>query len=279
MKGVIVAAGYGSRFLPISRTIPKEMLPVVDRPALDYVVEELVEAGVDELLIITSRRKKSLDDWFDRDPELEAVTRASPEKAARIAPPAARVFFVRQREMRGTGHALLLARPFVGNEPFVVAYPDDLYGRPNCTAQLLQVHERTGASVLAAVQLAPEEDVSRYGVLDVDEGYRVRRFVEKPPADEAPSRLISVGRFVFSAELFSELEAGLAAHQGGEFYHVGAINALAARGQVVAEIVKAHRYDTGTPLAYLQTVMDFALAREDIAPSLRPWLADRLTRD
>ncbi|MBA2321163.1 MAG: NTP transferase domain-containing protein, partial [Deltaproteobacteria bacterium] len=171
MKGVIVAAGYGTRFLPLTRVIPKEMLPILDRPAVDWVVRELAEAGVDDLLVVTSRRKRALEDWFDRDPELEAVwARGDAGRLARIRPPDARVAFVRQPAMGGTGDAILLARSFVGDEPFVVAFPDDLFlsrGAPGCAAELVAAHRETGGSVLSSMALPETEETSRYGILDL----------------------------------------------------------------------------------------------------------------
>ena len=152
IKRVIVAAGYGTRFLPVTRVVPKELLPVVDRPAIDLVVEELVDAGITDILLITSRRKRAIEDWFDHDMELEGVFRAEGAfaKLRRAQPPRVRVTTVRQQEMRGTGHALLLARDFAGDDPVVVCFPDDLFGSPNLTAQLVARHQVTGGCVLAA---------------------------------------------------------------------------------------------------------------------------------
>lgn len=283
MKGVIVAAGYGTRFLPVTRCVPKELLPIVDRPAIDLVVEELVDAGVTDLLIVTSRRKKALEDWFDRDPELEAVFDAegATEKRERIRPPAVRTLFVRQQRMAGTGDALLLAREFAGSDPVLVAYPDDLFGRGggglNCSAQLVDTWRKTGRSVLAGEDLAGQ-DVSRYGVLDVEargDELVLKRIVEKPPRGEEPSTVVSWGRYLFTPDLFEALAEGRRGHGGGEYYHVGAINALAARDRVSVRLIDVPRYDTGTPLGYLQAVIDLALERPDIGPDLRAFLATR----
>ena len=159
MKGVIVTAGYGTRFLPVTKTIPKEMLPLVTRPSIDFIVEEFVASGITEILFITSRRKKSLEDYFDHERELEAVFEAAGDtkKLQAIAPPRATCYFVRQPEMRGTGHALLLARSFVGTEPFVVAYPDDLHlGSPPLARQLIDAWEKTGCTVLATLHEPPD---------------------------------------------------------------------------------------------------------------------------
>lgn len=279
MRAVIVAAGYGSRFLPVTRTLPKEMLPIGDRPALDYVVQELVEAGVTELLVITSRRKKVLDDWFDRQPELEVVYAEKPEKLAKLAPPPVQVSFIRQAEMRGTGHALLLARSFAGDQPVIVAFPDDLFVEGNCTAQLIEAHRATGCSVLCAQDFG-EADVSRYGVIQRatrdDGAIGVASVIEKPPAGTEPSKLVSLGRYLYTPAIFAELERGLAAHEDGEFYPMDAINTLAGRGQVVAVDVQARRLDTGQPLDYLKSVVDVALRDGTYGRRFEAWLRQRL---
>ena len=281
VKGVIVAAGYGSRLLPITRCVPKAMLPILDRPAIDYVVQEFIDAGIEDVLIITSRRKKSLEDWFDRDPELEAVfTREGADaKLAKIQPPAIRVQFIRQQSMQGTGQALLLARAFAGADPVVVAYPDDLFHGPNVSAALIATHQATGASVLSAMKVEEEDALSRYGVLaveiDRDEVLRVRNIVEKPPLGTAPSNLVSLGRYLFTPEIFSLLADGLEKHQGGEYFHVDAMMALAADNKLVAQPIAAERYDTGTTLDYLKTVMTVALDHPVYGPEMRKFLAER----
>jgi UTP--glucose-1-phosphate uridylyltransferase len=284
VKGVIVAAGYGTRLLPVTRVVPKELLPIVDRPVLDVVVSELIEAGIDEIVVISSRRKRALEDWFDRDPELEAVfTReGAAAKLARIRPPAAKVAFVRQTEMAGTGHALMLARPFIGDDAFVVVFPDDVFGQPNCSAELVATFRETGRSVLSAMELPEGEDSSRYGMLRVEEEkgagsatLRVDALVEKPPRGTESSRLVSLGRYLFTPEVFEGLEATHKAHGGGEFFHVPAVNWLARQGKVVARRVAATRYDTGTSLGYLQTIVELALRDPEIGPDFRRFLASR----
>lgn len=276
-KGVVVAAGYGTRFLPITRTIPKEMLPIVDRPALDLVVQELIEAGITDLLVITSRRKKALDDWFDRDPELEAACASDPQKLSRALPPAVRTTFVRQEKMGGTGDALRLARSFAGSDPVIVAFPDDLLGQPNASAQLMDAYRSTGCSVLAAADLGAG-DVSRYGVLDATQDgdvWRVRGVVEKPAPGTAPSSLISVGRYLYTPEFFAALDALPPAHTG-EWTPMDAMAALGAQGKLVATVLRAQRWDTGTPLGWLQALTDHALADPRLAEIYRAWLTERL---
>ncbi len=285
VKGVIVAAGYGTRFLPVTRCVPKEMLPLVDRPSIDFVVQEFLDAGVQEILVLTSRRKKVLEDWFDRDAELDAVFEAqgARSKLEQSRPPEAQVAFVRQSEMHGAGHALLQVRAFVGDDPVVVSYPDDLFGQPNCTAQLLETWQRTGCSVLAAHDM-PGADLTRYGVLDVEgdgDERPVRGFVEKPAPGEAPSTVVSLGRYLYTPDFFEALAEGWASHDParGEYFTNVALTSLADRGRVVARIVDAPRWDTGTPLGLLQASVEEGLRRADLGADLRRWLEGRLAED
>lgn len=280
LKGLILAAGYGTRFLPVTRVLPKEMLPIVDRPSLDYVVQELVEAGVEEILVVSSRRKRALEDWFDRDPELEGVfaREGAHEKLRRIAPPSVRVQFARQTEMRGTGHALLLAREFAGDDPLLVAFPDDLFGPPGASAQLVETYAATGASVLSAADLRGE-DVSRYGVLDVEprgDHLFLRHVVEKPPRGTEPSSLISLGRFLYTPEIFAPLADGWSKHQGAEFYPMEAMNDLARRGRMAVRVIQGARLDTGTPLGLLLASVAEGLRRPEMSRELRQALTQML---
>jgi UTP--glucose-1-phosphate uridylyltransferase len=260
MKGVIITAGYGTRFLPVTKTIPKEMLPLVTRPAIDFVVQEFVASGIDEILFITSRRKKALEDYFDREMELETVFRASSDtaKLAAIAPPRAACYFVRQAEMRGTGHALLLARPFVGKEPFVVAYPDDLhFGAVPLARQLREMWEKTGCSVLATLHDPP--DINRYGVISIaKDGIHVDGMVEKPAPGKEPSREVSIGRYLYAPDFLDQLAADWKRHGEGEFYHVPSVLALARRDRVVFRRIEGERYDTGEPAGYLEAIIRYA---------------------
>ena len=267
MKGVIVAAGYGTRFLPVTKTIPKEMLPLVTRPSIDFIVEEFVASGITEILFITSRRKKPLEDYFDREMELEAVFRASGDekKLKAIAPPRATCYFVRQPEMRGTGHALLLARPFVGREPFVVAYPDDIHiGQPPLARQLVQAFEETGCSVLATLHDPP--DLNRYGVISIaEDGTHVTGIVEKPAPGKEPSREASIGRFLYAPDFLDQLEEEWGRHGKGEFFHTPAVLALARRGRVVFRRVEGDRLDTGDPSGYLEAIIRYARGVPELA--------------
>jgi UTP--glucose-1-phosphate uridylyltransferase len=280
VKGVILAAGYGTRFLPVTRVVPKELLPLVDRPAIDFLLEEFESAGIREVLVITSRRKKALEDWFDRDPELEGALEKSGKVSAlaRIRPRNLAVQFVRQKEMKGTGDALLLARSFAGSDPVVVAYPDDLFGEPNCTASLIDAWRTTQKSVLSVVDMSGK-DVSRYGVVDGDANgdlVTVRQVVEKPAPGEEPSHWVSMGRYLYTSEFWDALAALKSGHKEGEYYPMPAMNQLAAQGKMVAKLISAPLTDTGEPLGYVKAVVEEGLGRMDIGPSLRAWLIEKL---
>jgi UTP--glucose-1-phosphate uridylyltransferase len=270
MKGIIVAAGYGTRFLPVTKTVPKELLPVGTRPAIAWIVDEFVASGIRDIVIISSRRKKALEDYFDREIELEGVfeREGKADKLAAIAPPEANISFVRQREMRGTGHALLQVKPLVGGEPCVVAYPDDLHSGPRPLArQLIEVYEKTGKSVMATI-LEPG-DVSRYGVVDpAADGVTVRGFVEKPAKGHEPSHEVSIGRYLYTPEFFDLLGEGWAKHTKGEYFHTYALDRLIAAGKVAYKRTEGERLDTGEPSGYLDAILRNAAAD----PALRPVL-------
>ena len=281
IKGVIVAAGYGSRFLPATKTIPKEMLPLIDRPAMAFIVDEFLQSGIEDILIITSRRKKVLEDYFDHEIELERLFVQEPEKLQKIQPPRGRFFFVRQKEMKGTGHAIMLAKPFTGGDPFVVAYPDDIVlGVPPLSLQLIEAYRQSACSVLAVKDMSGS-DVSRYGVVDPRGGENpcpVRRLVEKPAPGQEPSNLVSQGRYLFTAEIYSHLEAEYRRHKKGEFYHVGAINRLAENGRCMALAFSGERLDTGEPLGFLEATCRYALSRTDLREKART-LFHKLSRE
>ncbi len=273
MKGVIVAAGYGTRFLPVTKTIPKEMLPLVTRPSIDFIVEEFIASGITEILFITSRRKKAIEDYFDREVELESVFRAAGDqkKLAAISAAKASFFFVRQPEMKGTGHALLQAHPFTGSDPFVVAYPDDIhFGKKPLSLQLIDAWKRTGCTVLATLHDPP--DINRYGVISIaPDGLHVTDIVEKPSPGKEPSREASIGRFLYTPDFLEQLEEEWKGHGEGEFFHTGAVRALARRNRVVFSRVEGERLDTGEPGGYLEAIIRYA----DSVPALKKEL-DRI---
>ena len=278
MKGIIVAAGYGTRFLPVTKTVPKELLPVGTRPSIAFIVDEFVASGIDDIVIISSRRKKSLEDYFDREIELEELFRreGKADKLAAIAPPEARIAFVRQREMRGTGHALLQVASLVGGEACVVAYPDDLHvGERPLAAQLVEVYEKTGKTVMATI--LESGDVSRYGVVDpAPDGLSVRGFIEKPARGAEPSHEVSIGRYLYTPEFFDLLAEGWAKHEKGEYFHTYALDRLIAAGKVAYKRVEGERLDTGEPAGYLGAILRNAAADPQLRPVLEAFARERL---
>lgn len=279
MKGIILAAGYGSRFLPATKTVPKEMLPLGTRPAVDYVVQEFLGAGIREILVITSRRKRALEDYFDREIELEH-TLNRPEQQAAIRPVDAEIYFRRQRTMDGTGAAVLLAREFVGDDSCVLAYPDDLhFGEVPLARQLVEVHARTGDAVLALETRPDHEDISRYGVAATDgitSDPKVRGVVEKPPTGAEPSRHIVVGRYLLTPEVLRALERGYALHTTGEFPLTEALNEVAGAGGMSGCVFTGERLDTGEPDGYYRAVVRHWLQDACHGPSFREYLRSLL---
>jgi UTP--glucose-1-phosphate uridylyltransferase len=279
MKGVIIAAGYGTRFLPVTKTVPKELLPVGTRPSIAFIVDEFIASGIDEIIVVSSRRKKALEDYFDREVELEELFRreGKADKLERIAPCRAKVAFVRQTEMRGTGHALLQVKPLLGGGPCVVAYPDDLHvGSPPLSRQLIDVYEKTGKSVLATV-LEPG-DVSRYGVVGPgSDALSVASFVEKPAKGTEPSHEVSIGRYLYTSEFFDLIEEGWAKHSGaGEYFHTYALDALIAAGKVAFKRTEGIRLDTGDPAGYLEAILTDAAADPSLRPILERFVREKL---
>ncbi len=274
MKGLIIAAGYGTRFLPVTKTIPKEMLPIINKPSISFIVEEFISSGITDIVLMTSRRKKSLDDFFDREIELEALfTReGDKEKLKAIKPYDIKLTTIRQKTMRGTGHAILQARQAIGNEPFVVAYPDDLHiGKIPLTQQLITVYEKTGCSVMAAIHNPP--NLERYGVLALaEDNLHVSGIIEKPTPGTEPSQEATIGRYLYTPEIFTYLQEGWERHTEGEYYHIYALQCLMDQGKVVYTPVEGTRLDTGTPEGYLRAIVNFA--KRD--PSLRVVIEDEL---
>lgn len=260
MKGIIVAAGYGTRFLPATKTLAKEMLPLLNKPSIAFIIEEFLASGIEDIIVITSRRKRALEDYLDREMELEALFRAenAQDKLNLIKPYPARFSFVRQMEMKGTGHALLQVKSLVGTEPVVVAYPDDLhFGATPLSKQLIDTYEKTGCSVMASFFDPP--DIHRYGVLDLAaDGLHVKDIVEKPAPGKEPSREASMGRYLYTPEFFDHLEEGYRQHTTGEYYHVYALNKLMQAGKVVYRRMEGERLDTGDISGFLQATLKYA---------------------
>lgn len=286
-KAVIPVAGLGTRFLPATKAVPKEMIPVVDKPAIQYVVEEAVHAGLTDVLMVTGRNKRPLEDHFDRNVELELALEAKgdPARLAAVqeATDLAHVHYVRQGDPRGLGHAVLVAAQHVGDEPFAVLLGDDLIDeRDELLTRMLEVQARRGGSVVALMEV-PRQQIHLYGCAaaaptDDDDVVAVSGLVEKPPADEAPSNLAVIGRYVLSPEVFDVLRE-TPPGRGGEIQLTDALETLAAMpadqgGGVSGVVFRGRRYDTGDRADYLKAVVRLASDREDLGPDFVQWLGE-----
>jgi UTP--glucose-1-phosphate uridylyltransferase len=284
-KAVIPAAGLGTRFLPATKAQPKEMLPLLDKPAIQYVIEEAVRAGITDILIITGRGKRSIEDHFDRSIELEHFLESRGKfdelKQVREITDMASIHYIRQRDPLGLGHAVSVAEEHVGDEPFAVLLGDDIMTESNpLLAEMLRIHDRYGRSVLAAMEVSRDE-VSLYGCIEpefVEERLaRVISVVEKPTPENAPSNLAAIGRYVLTPEVFDalrHLEPGV----GGEVQLTDAINALAQNQAVYAYVFEGGRFDVGNKLDYVKATIEIAIDREDLRKDLKHWLADLVER-
>ena len=285
-KAVIPAAGLGTRFLPATKAQPKEMLPVVDTPSIQYVVEEATRAGLTDILIVTGRGKRSIEDHFDRSVELEHFLEEKGKfdqlKQVQEISDMATMHYIRQKDPLGLGHAVAVAEDHVGDEPFAVLLGDDLIHRSMpLLAEMLRVHERYGRSVIA-VQEVPPQDISHYGSIEPefveDHLARVLSIVEKPAPEDAPSNLAAIGRYVLMPDIFDalrETEPG----RGGEIQLTDAINLLAKEQAVYAYRFDHGRYDVGNKLDYLKATVELALEREDVGDAFRRYLTDLMGRE
>lgn len=269
-KAVIPAAGLGTRFLPVTKSVPKELLPILDRPMLQYVVEEAAEAGIEEVIVVTARGKESIAAYFQPQPSLEQhlAESGSPDLAEKVhqASTLAEVSFVIQEQPLGLGHAVLTARDAVGDEPFAVILPDDIiYHSPGALTQMLEVSQRFNAGVVA-VEPTPWERVHNYGVIDAtqkaDRVHQVHRLVEKPPREEAPSNLTVVGRYLLPPEVFQCLERTPPGAKN-EIQLTDGMALLMESQELYAYEFLGVRYDGGTPLGLLRASLEYGLARED----------------
>ncbi|MDX1919800.1 MAG: UTP--glucose-1-phosphate uridylyltransferase [Candidatus Caenarcaniphilales bacterium] len=284
IKGVIFAAGYGTRFLPASKTVPKELFPLIDVPAIDFTVKEFLDSGIQDILIITSRRKKVLEDYLDHEMELESILQqeGDEKKLTKIAPLNANFHFVRQREMKGTADALGLCKSFCGNSPFVVAYPDDLiFSQTPCSKQLIDAYQKTGKTILTVREL-PDEDVSRYGVIAYskaeDNIYNVTKLVEKPPKGTEPSKVVSFGRYLYTPDIFDALDKVQGDPNKREISQTEPLNFLAAEGKVAALEFEGTRHDVGAPFGYLTTIIEYGLMRNDLSGRFKEYLKKNYER-
>jgi len=289
-KAVIPAAGWGTRFLPFTKSVPKEMLPIVDKPAIQYVLEEAIRAGIDDVLIITSPYKKAIEDHFDRSAELEHLlesTGKQPELSqVRELADLADIHFIRQGEALGLGHAIGLARRHVGDEPFAVLLGDDLmHASSQVLEGMIRAHEESGASTLALMRVEAVE-ISSYGCAAVEELdepsedalVRITGLVEKPAVDVAPSNLAVMGRYVFGPEIFDHI-ARTGVGVGGEIQLTDAVIGLMAEADVHGYVFEHGRFDVGNKSDYLRAVIELALERDDLREPLRALIVELAGRE
>ncbi len=283
-KAVLPAAGWGTRFLPATKAQPKEMLPLVDKPVIQYAVEEAVAAGIEQIIIVTSSQKRAIEDHFDVSYELEHLLeeRGDVEMLRRIKhiSDLAQIAYVRQKEQLGLGHAVLMAKELIGHEPFAVILSDDVVvGDRPCIGQLIHAYNETHSSVVAVMEV-PHEDTSRYGVIDSepagndqDHGrlFRVKGLVEKPDPADAPSDLAIIGRYVLTPKIFEKLEQTQRG-AGGEIQLTDAIEALMQEQEVYAYAFEGTRYDAGTTMGWLKASVELALQRPDLSAEFRDYL-------
>lgn len=278
-KAIIPAAGLGTRFLPATKAQPKEMLPIVDTPTIQYIIEEAVEAGIEDIIVVTGRNKRSIEDHFDRsielELELERGNKTETLEMVKEISEKANIHYIRQKEPRGLGHAILAARHFIGEEPFAVLLGDDVVvAKQPCLGQLLDVFNEYQTSILG-VQTVPHDVVNKYGIIDgkqVDERvYKVKDMVEKPELDQAPTDVAVLGRYIITPQIFEYLETQDAG-KGGEIQLTDALRRLAKVQAMYAYDFKGHRYDVGTKSGFIQANIEFALRSDELRDEMKGYL-------
>ncbi|MEK7581515.1 MAG: UTP--glucose-1-phosphate uridylyltransferase [Patescibacteria group bacterium] len=284
-KAVIPAAGFGTRFLPATKAMPKEMLPIVDKPIIQYVVEEAIEAGIEQIILVTGWHKRAIEDHFDKHFELEARLEKDGkmellEEVRRISE-LANFVYVRQKEALGNGHALLVAKEIVGDEPVVMLWGDDFVAaEPSRTKQMIAAYEKYGTSILSGIRTTDPGDTKKYGYVggrDVGDGViEIDQFIEKPGPDKAPSNLAVVSGFLFTPDIFEALERAIpeTIDRGNELYYVDGVNNLMKDGKKVhaIEVKNSKYYDCGSKVGYLKTVVDYGLKHEDVREEFSDYL-------
>ena len=270
-KAIIPAAGLGTRFLPSTKAQAKEMLPIVDKPTLQYIIEEAIESGIEEILIVTGRNKKSIEDHFDRSVELELELEQKGKTAmlemVQDISNMVNIHYIRQKEPKGLGHAIHCAKSFIGDEPFAVLLGDDIVDASTpCLKQMIDAYDEYKTTVLGVQEVA-RENVDKYGILDVkhieDRVYKVKDMVEKPSIEEAPSNIAILGRYIITPEIFNILE-NQAPGKGGEIQLTDALQTLATKEAIYAYNFEGRRYDVGDKLGFLEATVDFALKRPEL---------------
>lgn len=283
-KAIIPVAGFGTRFLPVTKSIPKEMIPIIDKPTIQYIIEEAVESGITDILLVTSKYKKSIEDYFDNFKELESILESSKNyemlDMIKNISNMVNITFVRQKEQKGLGHAIYQGKTFVGNEPFCVLLGDDIvYNRDKpCLKQLIECYEEYGGSVLG-VQEVKHEDVSKYGIVDgnkISENiYRVNNLIEKPSMEEAPTNIAILGRYVISCKIFEHLEKENYG-KNGEIQLTDSITNLISTEEVYAYKFQGTRYDIGDKVGYLKATIDYSLRDDKIKHIIKDYLGEKL---
>lgn len=278
-KAIIPAAGLGTRFLPATKAQPKEMLPIVDKPTIQYIVEEAVASGIQDIIIVTGRTKKAIEDHFDKSVELEMELEKKKDKElleiARSVSQIANIYYIRQKEPKGLGHAVLTAKTFIGEEPFAVLLGDDVIASEKpALKQMIEVYENYNASILG-VQTVDPKDVNKYGIVDgvqvENKVYKVNDMVEKPPVDKAPSNVAVLGRYIITPAIFKYLEKQEIG-AGGEIQLTDALNKLAKVEPMYAYDFIGKRYDVGNKMGFLQATVEFALKRDDLREEFKRYL-------
>lgn len=280
-KAIIPAAGLGTRFLPATKAMPKEMLPILDKPTIQYIVEEAARAGIEDIIIVTGRHKRAIEDHFDSQKELEMVLKEKGKsellEKVQYSTELANIFYVRQKEQKGLGHAISSARQFIGNEPFAVLLGDDIVeSEVPAVKQLIDVYEETGHSVIG-VQEVPEADTHRYGIIDPltknGRQYEVKKFVEKPAQGTAPSNLAIMGRYVLTTEIFDYLKTQKEG-AGNEIQLTDAIERMNNDNQVYAYDFEGERYDVGEKLGFVKTTIEYALKDDSMREELTRFIKE-----
>ncbi|QOY35241.1 UTP--glucose-1-phosphate uridylyltransferase GalU [Anaerobacillus isosaccharinicus] len=278
-KAIIPAAGLGTRFLPATKAMPKEMLPIVDKPTIQFIVEEAVASGIEDIIIVTGKGKRAIEDHFDSAFELEQnlIEKGKVEllREVRKSSTLADIHYIRQKQPLGLGHAVWCARKFIGNEPFAILLGDDIIqSEKPCLKQLIEQFEQTGASIIG-VQEVPEKETQQYGIVDPihSDGprYRIKNLIEKPEIGTAPSNLAIMGRYIFTPEIFNKIEI-LEAGTGGEIQLTDAIQKLNRIQTVYAYAFEGKRYDVGDKLGFVKTTVEFAMNNPELREELLPYL-------
>ena len=281
-KAIIPAAGLGTRFLPATKAQPKEMLPIVDKPTIQYIIEEAIASGIEEILIITGRNKKCIEDHFDKsvelEMELEKAGKSELLELVRDISDMVDIHYIRQKEPRGLGHAIHCAKTFVGNEPFAVLLGDDVVdSEVPCLKQLIDCYSEYKTTILG-VQTVPESETNKYGIVDgihiEDRVYKVKDFVEKPAVDEAPSNVAILGRYIITPQIFEILE-NTEPGKGGEIQLTDALKTLISQEAMYAYNFEGRRYDVGDKLGFLQATIEFALKKEELRDRFLDYLKSR----